>query len=140
MLNICQQFLVFVAIRTSSQNHSNRPSPRHSGTAPLEAVVFAPSLCTCNTILLGLQSLYMAKYINKCIPETTNKEEFHLRLAVNTIQRGGIRRLLVAEALSRQGSSCRRSGGTGRTGTGFSANNWAFSTQYDATGNRPITG
>jgi len=54
--------------------------------------------------------MYMAKYINKCIPETTSKEGFHLRLAVNTIQPGGIRRLLVAEALSRQKSSCRSSG------------------------------
>ena len=47
----------------------------------------------------------------KCVPETTNKEGFHLRLAVDTIQQGGIRRLLVAGALYHQGSSCRSSDG-----------------------------
>jgi hypothetical protein len=114
-INFCQEFSVFVAIRTSSQNHSHRPSPhlspRYSGTAPVTAVVFAPSPCTWNVILLRLRPIYTAEYINECIPETTNKEGFHLRLAVNTIQPAGIRRLLVAEALSGQGSSCRSSGG-----------------------------
>ena len=83
---------------------------RRRYSTPVEAVVFVRSPCTWNTILLQLRSTYKAKYINKRIPETTSKEGFHLKLAVNTIQPGGILRLLVAEALSRQGSSCRSSG------------------------------